>query len=124
MEEGCREYLKRLQPWASVAYIWTKDDAALSQIVQKEVSWVGLDLDGKEVSSDAFASFLEEEALSTGSRLNFVIGGPEGLPQSLKQKGALLSLSKMTFTHQMARLLLLEQVYRAFTLMKGIPYHK
>ena len=79
---------------------------------------------GRTFSSRSFASFIENEGLQGNSNLTFVIGGPYGFSDSLKAKAHLLiSLSKMTFTHQMVRLIFSEQLYRAFSILKGEPYH-
>lgn len=83
-----------------------------------------LDEQGTEVSSVAFARFLEKKMLSGIKRLVFVIGGPYGFSESVYSKAAgTISLSKMTFSHQMVRLIFTEQLYRAMTILKGEPYH-
>lgn len=83
-----------------------------------------LDEQGTEVSSVAFARFLEKKMLSGIKRLVFVIGGPYGFSESVYSKAAgKISLSKMTFSHQMVRLIFTEQLYRAMTILKGEPYH-
>jgi len=83
-----------------------------------------LDDQGMEVNSVEFARFLEKKMLSGIKRLVFVIGGPYGFSENvyLKANGK-ISLSKMTFSHQMVRLIFAEQLYRAFTILKGEPYH-
>jgi 23S rRNA (pseudouridine1915-N3)-methyltransferase len=84
-----------------------------------------LDPDGKTLDSPSFSCFLFTELEKNGCRLNFVIGGAEGLSQKTKEKAkGLISLSKLTFTHQIARLILIEQIYRATEIAKGSPYHK
>ena len=70
-----------------------------------------------------FSSFLLKEIEKGGSRLTFLIGGPDGLTPKLKTF-PLVSLSKMTLTHQIARLVLIEQIYRAFEIDRGSPYHR
>lgn len=83
-----------------------------------------LDEHGTEVSSVDFARFLEKKMLSGIKRLVFVIGGPYGFSESVYSKAAgKISLSKMTFSHQMVRLIFAEQLYRAMTILKGEPYH-
>lgn len=83
-----------------------------------------LDEQGTEVSSVAFARFLEKKMLSGIKRLVFVIGGPYGFSESVYSKASgKISLSKMTFSHQMVRLIFTEQLYRAMTILKGEPYH-
>jgi 23S rRNA (pseudouridine1915-N3)-methyltransferase len=83
-----------------------------------------LDENGKQFSSPEFSVFLEKKMLSGLRELIFIIGGPFGFSEEIrKMAGSLLSVSKMTFSHQMVRLLFLEQLYRAFTIIKGEPYH-
>jgi len=83
-----------------------------------------LDEQGIEVSSVEFARFLEKKMISGIKRLVFVIGGPYGFSGSIYSRAnGKVSLSKMTFSHQMVRLIFLEQLYRAMTILKGEPYH-
>ena len=83
-----------------------------------------LDEQGKSYSSRDFAEFLEKKMLSGLKELIFVIGGPYGFSDEVyKSANSKISLSKMTFSHQLARLLCVEQIYRAFTIIKGEPYH-
>lgn len=79
---------------------------------------------GDSFSSREFADFLEKKMLSGLKELVFVIGGPYGFSDEVYEKAnSKISLSKMTFSHQLARLLCVEQIYRAFTIIKGEPYH-
>ena len=103
---------------------WAKNDAQLLDWVEKEVNVVALDPVGKQFTSEAFSAFLANCWEEGGARLSIVIGGAEGLPPSLKQRAKLVSLSSLTFTHQMTRLILLEQIYRALEIQKGSHYHK
>jgi len=83
-----------------------------------------LDENGMEFSSVEFARFLEKKMIAGNKRLVFVIGGPYGFSASVYAKTTgKVSLSKMTFSHQMVRLIFLEQLYRAMTILKGEPYH-
>ena len=83
-----------------------------------------LDENGKQYTSNAFAESLEKMMASGAKRIVFVIGGPYGFAQEVYDKAnALMSLSPMTFSHQMVRLIFTEQLYRAFTILKGEPYH-
>jgi len=86
---------------------------------------VALDENGTQFSSSAFSGWLESE-MNRGSRsITFVIGGPEGLSPKISQNADMvLSMGKMTWTHEMCRALLLEQVYRALCILRNIPYHK
>lgn len=81
-----------------------------------------LDENGKQMDSVSFAAYLEKK--STGhSRIAFVIGGAYGLSETVRKKGESISLSAMTFNHQMVRVILAEQVFRAFTILRGTGYH-
>jgi 23S rRNA (pseudouridine1915-N3)-methyltransferase len=123
LQEALQEYLKRLQPFAAIEFLVAKDDAQLLLFAQKESPYICLDSEGETFTSVEFADFLQSTLEQQGSRMSFIIGGPLGLPQALK-KGPAISLSSMTFTHQMARLLLVEQIYRAFEIHKNSNYHK
>ena len=83
-----------------------------------------LDHQGMDVSSEEFARFLEKKTISGIKRLVFVIGGPYGFSGTVYSRAnGKLSLSRMTFSHQMVRLIFVEQLYRAMTILKGEPYH-
>ncbi|MDP4189732.1 MAG: 23S rRNA (pseudouridine(1915)-N(3))-methyltransferase RlmH [Bacteroidota bacterium] len=83
-----------------------------------------LDEHGEEYSSVNFSTFLQKKMLSGIKNLIFVIGGPYGFSDKVYQRAnGKISLSKMTFSHQMIRLIFIEQLYRAFTILKGEPYH-
>ncbi|HOD66729.1 MAG TPA: 23S rRNA (pseudouridine(1915)-N(3))-methyltransferase RlmH [candidate division Zixibacteria bacterium] len=80
---------------------------------------------GRTVDSPAFARLLERWHTVSGSNLTFVIGGPHGLDRDLLSRAdTVLSLSPLTFSHQLVRLILLEQLYRAFSILHGTDYHK
>ena len=86
---------------------------------------IGLDLNKKELNSEEFAAFLDKKMVLGGSNISFVIGGSYGLSDELKTRcNDSISLSKMTFLHQMTRLILLEQIYRAFKINRNETYHK
>lgn len=91
--------------------------------IQTQDTVVLLDEHGKELRSIEFAKWLEQKR-NTARRLVFVVGGPYGFSEAVYARAnELLSLSKMTFSHQMIRLVFTEQVYRACTIIKGEPYH-
>ena len=95
----------------------------LQQILSSDELFL-LDEQGLEVSSIDFARFLEKKMISGIKRLVFVIGGPYGFSGNVYTRAnGKISLSKMTFSHQMVRLIFAEQLYRAFTILKGEPYH-
>ena len=86
---------------------------------------VALDRKGRAMSSKELAQWLEKAMLDSVGLVSFILGGPYGLaPSALEDSDQAVSLGPMTFPHQMARLILVEQVYRAFTIMRGEPYHK
>lgn len=97
--------------------------ALLARLGPREVL-VALDERGKSLSSEAFAQWLGRQR-DDGHDVCFAVGGDEGLAREVCERASLvLSLSAMTLPHRLARLLLLEQVYRAFTILRGEPYHK
>ena len=82
-------------------------------------------IEGKELSSTALAEKVQQFGLNGASQLTFLIGGSVGLDESLKQKADLrLSMSPMTFPHHLARIMLLEQIYRTYQILAGSKYHK
>jgi len=84
-----------------------------------------LDRIGKQVSSEGFAEVIKRCEVEGPYQLVFLIGGPHGLSEKCKKRADIIvSLSAMTFPHQIARLLLYEQLYRAFTIIRGLPYHR
>lgn len=86
---------------------------------------IALDPHGKQLSSEEMADKLEEIMLGGKSRIAFIIGGSHGLTNELKAEAdAVISFSRMTFTHQIFRIMLLEQIYRAFKIINNEPYHK
>lgn len=123
LEEALQEYLKRLSPVLTIEFILLKTNQQLELQAAKENPIICLDPLGKMATSEEFATLLMQTLEKGGSKVAFVIGGPEGLPPSLKSKPS-LSFSKMTFTHQICRLILVEQIYRAVEMQKGTKYHK
>lgn len=134
------EYIKRISPYSKIEIIEVDDlsmkgksdeqikdkecDSILSKIKPNEFV-CNLDLNKKEYDSVSFSSKLMEMIEKGGASLSFVIGGSLGISEKMKQRAnESISLSKMTFTHQMSRVILLEQIYRAFKINKGEPYHK
>jgi len=102
-----------------------KERAAIEGKVPASAAVIALCVEGEQLSSPGLSSMLEECAGRGESRLCFVIGGSFGLHQSVKDRAdARLSMSKMTFPHNLARIVLLEQLYRAFKIAEGGKYHK
>ena len=152
LEEGVDMYEKRLRPSnVEVDTTWHKDNAALMKGIDMDRSKshkvICLDPTGTQPTSEKFSDQVYQWLEEGGSRLSFVIGGAEGLPTELKYPSytsstkksnnnnnnnkdnnnkppIMISLSVLTFTHQFARLLLIEQIYRATEIQKGSGYHK
>lgn len=125
LEDALCEYLKRLKALILVEFIWVKDNRHLLSSLETEKHIIVCDLNGKEFTSEEFADFLHHcFEKSSNLELSFVIGGSEGLPVELAKNPLRICLSRLTFTHQIARLILVEQVYRASQIWKGTPYHK
>lgn len=98
-------------------------DLLLKQIDQND-DVILLDEKGKEFSSVAFSEIIEKKMLSSIKRMVFVVGGPYGFSQRIYDRAnSKISLSAMTFSHQMIRVIFIEQLYRAFTILRGEPYH-
>ena len=138
--EGIKEYENRLKhyiPFDMQVIPDIKNVKNLSEEQQKEKEGelilkslqtgdylVLLDERGKEFSSLQFASYIEKKTHTVSNRLVFVIGGPYGFSQSVYDKASeKISLSKMTYSHQMIRLVFTEQLYRAMTILNNEPYH-
>ena len=125
VREGLTTYLKRL-PGLTVLELREsspeREAEALLAELRGDEQLVALSEEGQPLGSAQLAERLRD---SGSSRLAFVIGGADGLTQRLKQRAAwTLSLSPLTFPHDLARLLLLEQIYRAQTILQGGPYHR
>ena len=101
-----------------------KEGELILKYLQPEDEVVLLDDKGAEYTSKQFASYIEKKSASGLKRLVFVVGGPYGFSQEVYQRANdKVSLSRMTFSHQMVRLVFTEQLYRACTIIKGEPYH-
>lgn len=144
LKEGVDEYTKRLRPYASLRLIEVPDEPVPDRLSVREAEQIkekegrrllerlrpddyviALALDGAMWSSEELAAELARLATYGKSQVAFVIGGTLGLsPSVLKRADARLSLSRMTFPHQLVRLILLEQLYRAFKIQCGEPYHR
>ncbi|MCM3705964.1 MULTISPECIES: 23S rRNA (pseudouridine(1915)-N(3))-methyltransferase RlmH [Cytobacillus] len=144
LKQGIDEYLKRLSAYAKMDIIEVPDEKApeelseteMIQVKQKEgerilakihpdAHVIALAIEGKMKSSEELADTLDKLATYGKSKIAFVIGGSLGLSQEILQRAdEKLSFSKMTFPHQLMKLILLEQVYRAFRINRGEPYHK
>ncbi|OCA82207.1 23S rRNA (pseudouridine(1915)-N(3))-methyltransferase RlmH [Bacillus sp. FJAT-27225] len=144
LKQGIEEYIKRLSAYSKIEVIEVPDEKApeemslaeMEQVKKKEgeriLAKIGQDpyvialaIEGKMQSSEELASTLDNLALHGKSKIAFVIGGSLGLSgEVLSRANEKLSFSKMTFPHQLMRLILVEQIYRAFRINRGEPYHK
>ena len=101
-----------------------KEGVQILSKVQNSDFLVLLDENGKQFSSEAFSEYIQKRLNSGLKQLIFVVGGPYGFSEDVYQRAnSKISLSKMTFSHQMVRLFFTEQIYRAFTILKNEPYH-
>nr|WP_241198597.1 23S rRNA (pseudouridine(1915)-N(3))-methyltransferase RlmH [Cytobacillus horneckiae] len=144
MKQGIDEYLKRLSAYAKMDIIEVPDEKAPEELSETEMNMVkqkegerilakihpdthviALAIEGKMKSSEELADTIDKLATYGKSKIAFIIGGSLGLSDDvLKRSNDKLSFSKMTFPHQLMKLILLEQVYRAFRINRGEPYHK
>jgi len=140
LQEGIKEYEKRLKHYNNFEINYIPDlkntknlkpeaikTAEGQLILNKSIKGaflILLDENGKEYTSTAFAQYLQKLMLNSHKTVHFVIGGAYGFSKEVYQAAhSKMSLSKMTFSHQMIRLLFTEQLYRAFTILKNEPYH-
>ncbi len=102
-----------------------KEGKAILAAVPKSSAIVAMCIEGKQKTSEELAEYLQQRAGSGAGGVAFVIGSSHGLADSVKKEAAVrLSMSKMTFPHQLARVMLLEQIYRAYSISSGGKYHK
>ncbi|WP_261040202.1 23S rRNA (pseudouridine(1915)-N(3))-methyltransferase RlmH [Streptococcus mitis] len=144
LKDGIEEYLKRISRFAKFEMIELADEKTPDKASESEnqkileiegqriLSKVGdrdfvivLAIEGKTFSSEEFSKQLEEASIKGFSTLTFIIGGSLGLAQDVKNRANLsVSFGRLTLPHQLMRLVLVEQIYRAFTIQQGSPYHK
>lgn len=144
LKMGIDEYTKRLGAYCKIELIEVPDEKAPEKLSEAEMLQVkekegerilakipenayvfALAIEGKERTSEEFSKEIEQLGIQGKSNLVFVIGGSLGLSQAvMKRSNTPISFGKMTLPHQLMRLVLVEQVYRGFRIMKGEPYHK
>lgn len=137
--DAAQEYIKRLKPYAKITIKELKEEsfkdesdknrvlsmegAKILAAIPHDAACILLDIDAKQMASEEFAKTIQKMG-ERGDHLCFIIGGPLGVSDVVRQKSVLrLSLSRLTFTHQIARILLLEQLYRAVTIIQHKQYH-
>lgn len=144
IQEGIKEFSKRLSRYCKLNIIEIEDEKAPETLSEKDMLIVKakegervlnkipsnsfvitLVIDGKQLSSEGLADKFEDIMVNGSNDITFIIGGSLGLDSEvIKRSNFKLSFSKMTFPHQLMRLILLEQIYRAWRIIKGEPYHK
>ncbi|MGD9162773.1 MAG: 23S rRNA (pseudouridine(1915)-N(3))-methyltransferase RlmH [Desulfobacteraceae bacterium] len=141
IREGEKEYLKRLKrfisfKWTEVKPVRITKSTSDEEVIRKEGEnillktdpgdyMIALDRSGKQCSSEGFASMFKKLTMENRRQICFVTGGPLGLSKDvLRRANQIMSISEMTLTHEMVRLILTEQIYRAFTIIEGHKYHK
>lgn len=136
--QGIKEYTKRMEAWDKVEIVELKEylSSDINKVIETEGSYIldkinkndfviTLEIEGKSISSEALAQKIDELYTYGNTHLVFVIGGSWGLSKEVKQRSNLaLSFSKFTFPHQLMRLILVEQIYRAYTIINHKEYHK
>lgn len=143
-EKAAAEYQKRLSAYSKVKVIEVADEKCAEKISEKEAEAVRekeaerilknirendyvitLEIKGKETDSEGFAALINKLNISARSDITFVIGGSTGIARCVSQRADFkLSFSKMTFPHMLMRVILLEQIYRAYKIIRNEPYHK
>ncbi len=144
LNKGIADYIKRLRPYAKVQIIEVADEhiperssgamvkkgvaleaERLQKLIDPDSYLILCDLGGKILTSEQFADVFAKQSIYGHSKFTILIGGSYGLHASIKKQGQLkLSFGKMTFPHQLMRLILVEQIYRAMRINSGEPYHK
>ena len=144
LKDAIAEYAKRLSRYCKLQIVEVEDEktpdgasaamedqikekeaARLSKCLDEEAFLITLEIQGKMLDSESFSKIMEQICLRGKNHIQFVIGGSLGLHTSITERSDLaLSFSKMTFPHQLMRVILLEQVYRSFRIQNNEPYHK
>ena len=144
LKDAIAEYAKRLSRYCKLQIVEVEDEktpdgasaamedqikekeaARLSKCLDEEAFLITLEIQGKMLDSESFSKTMEQICLRGKNHIQFVIGGSLGLHTSITERSDLaLSFSKMTFPHQLMRVILLEQVYRSFRILNNEPYHK
>lgn len=130
-KDACQEYLKRLGAYANVTVRELPDSnkekeaAAILDVLPEKDPVILLDIKGKEISSEALSEKIDSYSLYGASHLVFIIGGSDGVTKEIKDRAnERISFGPITLPHNLARVVLLEQIYRAFKISRKEPYHK
>jgi 23S rRNA (pseudouridine1915-N3)-methyltransferase len=136
VKEVVADYASRIRRYAPLELSEARDEKGaeaeemrrrecerLEKLVPPGATLVLLDERGEQMDSPALAAYIGKQRDSGTGEMVFAIGGAYGFSEEFRRRGRLLALSKMTFTHQMVRVFLLEQIYRAFTILNNEPYH-
>jgi 23S rRNA (pseudouridine1915-N3)-methyltransferase len=127
LREGIEQYIKRLKHYLNFGYheLSGKDrEKEIDKLLKANDYLVLLDERGQEFTSKSFAQFLQQKFNSVAGRLIFLVGDAYGFPESISKRADFkLALSQLTFTHEMVRLIFLEQLYRGMTILKNEKYH-
>ena len=139
VSDAAEHYVKLLSRWAKLEFDYATSPKASANLnpdqirsaesallAEKAAGYtVALTANARQVDSHAFANLIQKWQTESGGQVTFVIGGPHGLtPDFVKSASISLSLSPLTFSHQIVRLVLLEQLYRGFSILQGTSYHK
>ena len=135
--DAIKEYSKRMQRFCDFKIIEVNEASVIENIEKKkEIEGeallsnakgfiVSLERQGKQMSSEKFAQVIDEKMSSGYNEISFIIGGSNGISEKVKKSSnLLLSFGEFTYPHQMFRVVLCEQIYRAFTILSNLPYHK
>lgn len=124
LNSAIAEYEKRLKAVMQFKWKFVKNNQELIQAT-KELPIICLDSNGSSFTSEEFSQYFFSQVEKNGSKIAFVIGGADGIPKQVFDSSiGICSFSKLTFTHQQIRLLLVEQIYRAYEIQRGSSYHK
>lgn len=141
IKEGIKHYLRLLKKYAELKIIEIKEEKItkskdektilisetrkISRYLKEDALWITLDVNGEEFTSEEFAKFFEKNQNRGHNHFIFILGGAWGISKKILEVCPLkLSLSRMTFTHEISRVIILEQIYRAFSILAGTKYHK
>jgi 23S rRNA (pseudouridine1915-N3)-methyltransferase len=141
IKEGIRHYQRLLKKYVDLEIIEIKEEKItkskdqmtildsegekISRYLKKDALWVALDVGGDKFTSEHFAKFFERNLNRGKNHFTFILGGALGVSEKiLRVCPVKLSLSQMTFTHEISRIVILEQIYRAFSILAGTKYHK